>query len=317
MKLPHYDFNLRLSWPPPMWLTVAALIGVVMSWFPLVMIAWARMDYSQQPRIHFFQDMDTQPRYGAQDASPVFADGRAMRPHIPGTVAWAKGLSRPGGEQGFTRTADPSMLRLDDHYWRGFRETHAGGAHAAAARPADTRPATAPGTRPAAGAAGFTYYDGFPQRLTIDAELLDLGRQHFHTYCAPCHGTLGYGDGPIHTTAAAHANNPRVNTVWVQPANLHETDTSTGKPKFGPGVYEDGRLFHVITYGKGNMLGYEKQVPDPHDRWAITAYVRALQASQRATADAVPADRRDGLAVDGGRLRKAWEAQQEEREQEG
>jgi len=314
MRLPHYDFNLRLSWPPPGWLIVLALIGVVMSWFPLVMIAWAHMDYSDKPRIHFFQDMDNQARKGAQDTSQVFADGRAMRPPVPGTVAWAPRLSRADETGQYARIADPAYLRLDDHYWRGYREVAADAR--AATQPAGTQPATTPATTPATQPGPtFAYFDGFPRRLTIDAAFIELGQQKYNTACAPCHGITGYGDGPVHRVAAGHANNASINTVWVQPANLHQLDTATGKPKYGQGVYEDGRLYHVITFGKGNMSGYQSQVPDPHDRWAIAAYVRVLQAGQSLNADAIPAEQVDALKDAAAAARAEWQQNQEQQDQ--
>ena len=68
---------------------------------PPALIAQMRAVHSTKPRIHYIQDMDNQPRFEAQHANPLFADGRAMRPPVAGTVA--------RGE-----------LRADDHYYRGI-----------------------------------------------------------------------------------------------------------------------------------------------------------------------------------------------------
>lgn len=96
---------------PPFWLVTGLILLVVLTWIPLSMIALSRVSRSPRPRVHIFQDMDVQPRYEAQSPSRVFADGRGMRPEIPGTVA--------RGE-----------LDGDDHYRRGYslveRESGAG-----------------------------------------------------------------------------------------------------------------------------------------------------------------------------------------------
>ncbi|MEX2214737.1 MAG: cytochrome c [Phycisphaeraceae bacterium] len=93
--------DLRLP-KPPFWMIAALIILVVHTWIPLALIARARVTKSTEPRVHIFQDMDVQPRYGPQASSPVFADGRSMRQPIEGTVA--------RGE-----------LNEDDHYYRGYR----------------------------------------------------------------------------------------------------------------------------------------------------------------------------------------------------
>jgi len=78
-------------------LVILALLGAI----PYAWVARSRVVSSKQPRIHIVQDMDNQPRYKRQQANPLFADGRAMRTHVPGTV--------PRG-----------MLREDDHLYRGL-----------------------------------------------------------------------------------------------------------------------------------------------------------------------------------------------------
>ena len=77
------------------------LILITLAAIPPALIAQARAVHAKKPRIHFIQDMDNQPKFRAQHANPLFADGRAMRPPVVGTVA--------RGE-----------LREDDHYERGI-----------------------------------------------------------------------------------------------------------------------------------------------------------------------------------------------------
>ena len=72
---------------PPFWMIALFLIATVATFLPLVISALGRFNTGDQPRIALVQDMGTQPRYREQQYSPVFADGRAARPVIPGTVA--------------------------------------------------------------------------------------------------------------------------------------------------------------------------------------------------------------------------------------
>ncbi len=78
----------------------AAIILLCIAMIPPALIAQFRATRSPLPRVHLVQDMDNQPRYEAQHANPLFADGRAMRPPVPGTVA-------------------RGQLREDDHFERG------------------------------------------------------------------------------------------------------------------------------------------------------------------------------------------------------
>ena len=92
-------------------------------------------------------------------------------------------------------------------------------------------------------------------------------------FCAPCHGRTGEGNGMI------------VQRGFRQPPSYHE-DRLRNAPV--------GYFFDVMTHGFGAMQDYAAQMPVA-DRWAIAAYIRALQLSQRATVDDVPADRRAEL----------------------
>ncbi len=118
----------------------------------------------------------------------------------------------------------------------------------------------------------------FPSQVTVDDALLDRGRERYDIYCLPCHGVTGDGNGRIHQRAMVLLNNGTNGTVWVQPRNLHQPDMQEQLP---------GQLYHTISEGFGNMAGYASQIP-PADRWAITAWVYALQVGRNAPADAVP-----------------------------
>jgi mono/diheme cytochrome c family protein len=103
--------------------------------------------------------------------------------------------------------------------------------------------------------------------FAIGAAELERGRDRFTIYCTPCHGQLGDGKGMV------------VQRGLRQAATYHQERLQRAQP---------GYFFDVITNGFGAMQGYAEQVP-PRDRWMIAAYVRALQLSQNASVDDVPA----------------------------
>jgi len=120
----------------------------------------------------------------------------------------------------------------------------------------------------------------FPPQVRVDRALLARGQERFGVYCAPCHGLGGAGDGLVHQRALQ-----RDTPGWVQPTSLHDP-LARGRPV--------GHLFNTITNGIRSMPPYGDQIP-PADRWAIVAYVRALQLSQNARLEDVPPDRRAEL----------------------
>jgi mono/diheme cytochrome c family protein len=106
----------------------------------------------------------------------------------------------------------------------------------------------------------------FPAPVT--REMLARGRERFDVYCAVCHGRTGEGNGMI------------VQRGFPQPPSFHEQRLRDAPV---------GHFFDVITNGYGVMYPYASRVA-PEDRWAIIAYIRALQLSQHASpTDADPA----------------------------
>jgi len=101
----------------------------------------------------------------------------------------------------------------------------------------------------------------------VTAEVLERGQQRFNIYCSPCHGETGDGNGMI-----------------VQRGLKHPPSYHNDRLRKAP----IGYFVDVMTNGFGVMLDYSQQVP-PADRWAIAAYIRALQLSQGATRADVPA----------------------------
>ncbi len=112
--------------------------------------------------------------------------------------------------------------------------------------------------------------DGKPSNefpMPVTKELLLRGQQRFNIYCSPCHDRTGSGDGMI------------VRRGYRRPPTYH-SDRLRQQP--------NGYFFDVITRGFGAMPDYAVQV-QPEDRWAIVAYIRALQLSQQASINDVPA----------------------------
>jgi mono/diheme cytochrome c family protein len=134
------------------------------------------------------------------------------------------------------------------------------------------------------GRQGGEWVNAFP--LAVDAELLARGRERYGIFCAPCHGLAGYGDGIVHERALALAEGG-----WTPPSSLH-TDLVRERPL--------GQLYNTIGAGIRNMPAYGPQIP-PRDRWAIVAYVKALQLSQHARLEDLPAEERARLAGGSGR----------------
>ena len=129
--------------------------------------------------------------------------------------------------------------------------------------------------------------DTFP--MTVTAATMERGHERFNVFCAPCHGRTGEGNGMI------------VQRGFRKPPSYHE-DRLRNAPV--------GYFFDVMTHGFGAMQDYSSQLP-PADRWAVAAYIRALQLSQRASIDDVPAERRADLDKPAPVAGEAREATQE------
>lgn len=109
--------------------------------------------------------------------------------------------------------------------------------------------------------------------IPINLELLERGQNRYNIFCAPCHGLQGDGNGMVAMRGMKH------------PPSYHQ-DRLRQVP--------NGYLYDVITNGFGQMLDYSAQIPPP-DRWAIIAYIRALQLSRNARVRELPAEIRDKL----------------------
>jgi mono/diheme cytochrome c family protein len=206
------------------------------------------------------QKMASQPSFRPDEPSPLFADGRANRPLVPGTVA-------------------RGHLRIDSHLFTGKRTLaiNAAASRAAAVATAEASPLSAAA---AASSDMNDYVDTFPFPVTRD--VLRHGQNRYMIYCVVCHDPLGTGHGKI------------VERGYTRPPSYHIDRLRTAPV---------GYLFDVITNGYGSMPQYRQQVP-PRDRWAIVAYIRALQTSQHYLEKDLPEELRkewDSNAKQGGR----------------
>jgi len=181
-----------------------------------VLLAGCRGNLSGRPPVHVSPNMDRQERLDPQERFAFFADGRAMRPPVPGTVA-----------RGF--------LREDSRFYLGRVEDR-------------------------------SFVERMPVAVTRD--LLERGRDRYTIFCSMCHGDAGDGQGIIMTGGYGFV-----------PAPSYHSEALRARP--------DGYVFDVLSNGVRTMPGYGQQVPVA-DRWAIVAYVRALQRSQWASEGDVP-----------------------------
>lgn len=115
----------------------------------------------------------------------------------------------------------------------------------------------------------------FPATVTVDAKLLERGQDRYNVYCSACHGALGDGNGitkQYGMGATPTFHDERLRTMAA------------------------GEIFNTITHGKGNMLSYADKLP-ADDRWAVIAYVRALQRAAHATLADVPVGHKSELGI--------------------
>jgi mono/diheme cytochrome c family protein len=116
---------------------------------------------------------------------------------------------------------------------------------------------------------------GFPAEVEISHAFLDRGRERYNIYCGVCHGDTGNGRGIV------------TNYGWGGPVSLHSD------------LYRnmtEGEIFNTITHGKNTMYSYADKIK-PKDRWAVIAYLRALQRAQNGRVDDVGAAFKAGLEI--------------------
>lgn len=118
-----------------------------------------------------------------------------------------------------------------------------------------------------------TFGRGFPAALEVTGAFVERGQNRYQIYCAPCHGALGDGNGI--TKSYGMLTTP-----------TYHDDRLRGMA--------EGEIYNTITHGKNTMMGYADKL-SPDDRWAVVAYVRALQRAAHGSINDVPLEQRGGL----------------------
>lgn len=181
-------------------------------------LAGCRGTISEKPPVHPQLNMDFQESYEAQEKNVFYADNRAMREPVEGTIPRGKWKSNP-----------------ELHYGKN---------------------------------ANGDFVPTIP--VKVDEAFIKRGKEQYEIFCTPCHGGTGAGNGIV------------VDYGLVPPTSYHIDRLRE---------IEDGYLYDVIVNGVRSMYGYGSQIPDVEDRWAIVAYMRALQVSQNASESDIPADK--------------------------
>jgi mono/diheme cytochrome c family protein len=219
------------------------LIGFLLFSAVVVALLGFQGEHRSNTPIEFFSDMKRQSKVKFQKPSSFFADGRAARSPIEGTIP--VGYDIPGHSTQNSNVPDDIRSPLGeftagtDYYNTGKMGDHWG--------------------------------TGLP--LPITAELMQRGQLMYSVNCSVCHGATGQGNG---ITSKYGLNGI---------ANYHQDKYRQ---------MADGQIFNTITHGYNTMMPYGDKVT-VKDRWAIVAYLRALQKSQFAKLDEVPDSQRATL----------------------
>lgn len=182
--------------------------------FPLALAGCRGGKFQSEP-VHPVMDMDQQERFEAQEKNEFFADNRAMRKPVDGTIARGN-------------------LKEDKALYQGINEDS-------------------------------SFVDQIP--VDVTKSFIYRGKNQYEVFCTPCHGITGDGNGII-----------MANNYGYVPAPSFHLDRLRNQ--------SDGYLYSTIANGIRNMPSYATQIP-VKDRWAIVAYVRALQESQNVSEDEI------------------------------
>jgi mono/diheme cytochrome c family protein len=208
----------------------AIFIGVVLA----LSLAGFRGTSMKHTPIEWFNDMAHQPRFDPQHTSNLFADSRAARQPVVGTIPMGYEMPKGLDNQAAYFQIPPDNLvqgggftMLPDYYNTGRM--------------------------------GEFFGDGIPKELSSRGdELLKRGHERFDIFCSACHGKAGAGDGVV-------------KSFGLMTVRSLVDDQIKGQP--------DGQIYNTLTHGK-NTMGAQGPLIAVEDRWAIVAYVRALQRVQ-------------------------------------
>ncbi|MBV8584890.1 MAG: cytochrome c [Verrucomicrobia bacterium] len=219
------------------------LIGFGLLCVLSVSLLGLRGQHRAVPPIEFFSDMKRQSKVKYQKPSDFFADGRAARPPILGTIPM--GYDIPGHPTQNCEVPDDISSPLGE-YSAGTDYSNTG-------------------------KMGTNWGTGIP--LPVSRELLERGQKVFTINCAVCHGATGQGNG-----------------ITTKYGLLGVANYQQDKYR----QMADGQIFNTITNGYNTMMAYGDKIT-VKDRWAVVAYIRALQRMQFATLNDVPETERPAL----------------------
>lgn len=228
------------------------------------LLGGCRGERTEKPPRQFIPDMDDSPKFKNQSRTEFFADGRSMRPRVPGAVAFGDSMDPDSLHRA-------NYLKADTIRYAGYDP--------AKPKSEEGDPAYVP-VMPAsvvdawiaeAATRGLQRDPANPaDRQAAVSDMLTRGHERFNIYCSACHGFEGDGRGLV-----------GVRWGYAVPS-FHDPKYSDRSVKTGL----DGYLFHVIQNGVPDTAGKAPKMPayadkvDVADSWAIVTYIRALQAAR-------------------------------------
>lgn len=264
----------------PKWLMTVGVLGAILLMLPPAAIFSQWGQTNRHPRLHVVPDMDWQHKFKTQTVAAnlsneldgtrlMYDDFRSARRPVDGAIAFGS-------------------LDIDSELNYGIKSdfaytiTSGGNALTAMADEDGDADAEEAAAAPADEDNLEKYVTAFPEEFELTEAVLDRGQQRFEIYCAACHGYAGAGNGLVNQRAMALAATG--GATWTSARSLHEADVKNNSKN------PVGRIYDTITNGRGNMGPYKAQIPVA-DRWAIVAYVKALQETGIQTG--APADEAD------------------------
>lgn len=225
----------------PGWIKMAGVMLAILLLLPPIAIFRATGLKSRDPRLHFNPDMDWQIKFKAQTMSPSIANSPIAKDKQYLFADMRTARAPVAGSVAWGQLDNNSEMH------QGVKTDYTG----SGAEDDLTK-----------------YVTAFPEGITVDEALLKRGRQRFEIYCTACHGYAGKGDGLVNVRAVAL--NLEGKATWTTAKSLHEPDVKN------PDKNPLGRIFETISKGRNTMGPYGSQIT-VKDRWAIVAYVKALQ----------------------------------------